>query len=633
MLRGSINSHQDLDFRRRIYIFAGVPILFFLIIVTVLFSLQIIKGPQYALKAKTNREQFSILPAVRGIVYDRTGRNVLAYNRRSFAVTVVPQNLPQDRAERDRLLSRLGVLLKMSTEEIESILAQKDYSQYGSYVIKTDVPFKDIVFLAEHNRDFPGVYWKSKPLRVYPNGDMLAHIIGYVGMISQKEYFELNDKGYNIESVIGKSGVEKVYDLELKGKDGYVRRIVDATNQVTAEIIDKGAEPVPGNDVILTIDRDIQALAERAFGDNTGALVVSKPITGEILALVSSPRFDPNFFVSSRDKEAFKQLTLDPRKPFLNRVIQAQYPAGSIFKLVVALAILDTGKVPVDKEFVCGGGYKLGNRFFSCWTNHGSKVDLYKAVAYSCDSYFYQTSLTLGADLIAEYARNLGLGRTQEIDLIGEVEGIVPDTQWKREVKKDVWYEGDTLNLSIGQGFLLVTPLQLNGLTNIIANRGILMKPYLVMEIRSARNNEVVYHQRPEVLIQSEVDPEHFEFIVKAMRGVVAEGTARWGGAVMSTDAAGKTSSSEVQGTITHSWYTAFAPYNAENPEDVISVTAIIEYGGAGSVAAAPVVSEVIEAYFSGADLDTARRNIWKKRTSVSRKSAATSEESSGSDQ
>jgi penicillin-binding protein 2 len=623
MAHSSIHAQQDAELKRRVYIFSAVPIVFFLIIIAVLFSLQIVKGPQYALKAKTNREQFSIMPAIRGIVYDGTGRNVLAYNRRSFAVTVVPQNLPKRPEERDQLLSRLAVLLQMPKSEIQAILKQKNYSQYGSYVIKTDVPFRDIVFLAEHNRHFPGVYWKSKPLRVYPQGDMLAHVIGYVGMISQREYVELSEKGYNIESVIGKSGIEKIYDYELKGRDGYIRRIVDATNQVTAEIVDAGAEPVPGNNVILTIDRDLQKIAEEVFGDYTGALIVTKTKTGEILALVSSPRFDPNFFVSGRDREAFKQLTLDPGKPFLNRAIQAQYPAGSIFKLVVSLAILDTELVPVDKEYVCGGGYKLGNRFFSCWTNHGSRIDLHKAIVHSCDSYFYQASLVLGPDIIAEYARNLGLGRKQEIDLIGELDGIIPDIQWKRDVKRDIWYDGDTLNLSIGQGFMLVTPLQLNSLTCIIANRGVLMRPHIVKEIRSARNDEIIYQEAPEMLVESSIRPEHFEFVIGGMRGVVTEGTARWGGAVLSAEAAGKTSSSEVQGMITHSWYTAFAPHNEENSENIIAVTAIVEFGGAGSVAAAPIVSEVIEAYFSGADLDTVRRNIWRQRVAQSRKTNA----------
>ena len=617
MVRSPGTNNQVDDFKRRLYIFSGVPALFFLIIIVVLFSLQIVKGPQYALKAKTNREQYSILSANRGIVIDRTTKNVLAYNRRSFAVTVVPQNLPKDEAERDAILKRLGILLQMEKEEIQSILKQRNYSQYGSYVIKTDVPFKDVVFLAEHNRDFPGVYWKSKPLRVYPHRDMLAHVIGYVGMISQNEYVEYSDKGYNIESVIGKSGVEKVYDLELKGRDGYVRRIVDATNQVTAEVVDPGAEPLPGSNVILTIDSELQQLAEQAMGEQMGALIVSKPHTGEILALVSYPRFDPNIFVSVRDKETFKNLTLDQRKPFLNRAIQAQYPAGSIFKLVVSLAILDTEQVPLDREFSCGGGYQLGNRFFSCWMNHGSGIDLHKAIVFSCDSYFYQASLILGPDTIAEYARELGLGQKLGIDLIGELEGIIPDIQWKRDVKKDVWYDGDTLNLSIGQGFLLVTPLQLNALTSIIANRGLLMKPHIVKEIRTAKKNDIVYRHTPEPLVKSKIDPSHFEFIVQAMRGVVTEGTAKWGGAILTTEAAGKTSTSEVQGMNTHSWYTAFAPYNGADSDEVIAVTAIIEFGGAGSATAAPIVSEVIEAYFSGADLDTARRNIWKKRVST----------------
>jgi penicillin-binding protein 2 len=617
IMRRTIRSDQETELKRRIYIFSGIPILFFLLILVVLFYLQIVRGPQYALKAKKNREQYSILPAIRGIVYDRTYKTILAYNRRSFAVTVVPQNLPTDLGERDALLERLGLLLNMQKEEIETILGKKNYSQYGSFVIKTDVPFNDIVFLAEHNREFPGVYWKSKPLRVYPHDDLLAHVIGFVGMISENEYVELSDRGYNIESVIGKSGVEKVYDLELKGKDGYVRRIVDATNQVEAEIIDRGAEPQPGKNVVLTIDRDLQRIVEEALGFNTGAVVVSKPATGEILAMASYPRFDPNFFISGSNREEFKKLTLDTRKPFLNRAIQAQYPAGSIFKLVVSLAILESGKIPIDRGFTCGGGYQTGNRFFSCWKNHGTGVDLYRAVVESCDSYFYQTSLILGPEVIAEYARKVGFGKRLGIDLIGETEGIVPDIQWKRENRKDIWYDGDTLNLSIGQGFLLVTPLQLNALTNLIANRGVLMRPHIVKEIRFAKNNEISYTRAPQILIKSNIERSRYEFIIQAMRGVVTHGTARWGGAVFSTEAAGKTSSSEVQGMPTHSWYTAFAPYTSDNGDQVISVTAIIEHGGAGSVAAAPIVAEIIEAYFSGGDLYTARRNIWRARASL----------------
>jgi len=609
-------TERNTDLKTRLYIFVAIPLVFFFLFIGVLFSLQVVRGSQYALKAKTNREQFSILPAIRGVVYDRTGKKILAYNRRSFAVTIVPQNLPKNKDQRNQLLKKLAILLKINRTDIEAIITQKSYSQYGAYVIKTDVPFRDIAFLAEHNREFPGVYWKSKPLRVYPNGDMLSHVIGYVGLISQKEYFDLSEKGYNIESIIGKSGIEKVYDQELKGKDGYVRRIVDATNQVTAEIVDKGAEPLPGNNIILTIDRDVQKIAEQALGERTGAVIVSRPSTGEILAMVSYPRFDPNFFVRQTSKEVFKKLTLDKRKPFLNRAIQAQYPAGSVFKLVVALALLDSGKVPPEREFTCGGGYQLGNRFFSCWTNHG-RVDLYKAIVQSCDSYFYQVSLILGPELIEEYAKKIGFGNRLGIDLIGEMDGIVPDEAWKKEVKGDIWYDGDTLNLAIGQGYLLVTPLQINALTNLIAEDGVLMKPYIVSEVNSAKTGELLYRKKPEVLIDSNINPKYFEFIQQAMRGVVTDGTAKWGGAVLSVDAAGKTSTSEVLGQTTHSWYTAFAPFGTEDKDAVISVTAIVENAGAGSAVAAPLVSEILEAYFAGVDLDTAKRNIWIKRSQV----------------
>ncbi len=618
MLFSTVKSKQHEDFKKRIYIFSSIPVVSFIIIISVLFFLQIIRGPDYELKAKTNREQFSILPAIRGVILDRTGKTVLVYNRRSFAVTVVPQNLPKDKGKRDKLLENLALLLDMKKDEITGKFHKKGYSKYGSFVIKTDVPFNSIVFLAEHNRDFPGVYWKSMPIRVYPYGDMLSHVIGYVGLINEKELFQFTDRGYNIESVVGKYGVEKVYDIELKGKDGYIRRIVDATNQLTAEIIDKGAEPVPGNNVILTIDKDIQKLTETVLGEETGAVIVSKPETGEILAMASSPRFDPNMFVSQSMGESFKRLTLDKRKPFLNRAIQAQYPAGSIFKLVVALAILDSGKIPVQKRYVCGRGYQLGNRFFSCWSDHGH-VDLYKAIVQSCDSYFYQASLFLGPELISQYAKRLGFGDRLGIDLISESYGTVPSPDWKREHINDIWYDGDTLNLAIGQGYLLVTPLQLNALTNLIANNGLLMEPYIVKEIRSAKSGEIIYKKTPQILVDCKIDKAHFDFIKKAMRGVVTEGTGRWGGAVLSTEMAGKTSSAEIAGLQTHAWFTAFAPYNSDNQDELISVTAIIELGGAGSQAAAPIVSEIVEVLFSHSDLETARQNIWKKRIEISK--------------
>jgi penicillin-binding protein 2 len=610
---------RDDELKKRLYVFSAVLIVFIAVFIAVLFSLQIVQGPDYELRAKTNREQFSILSALRGVVYDSKKETVFAHNRRSFAVTIVPQNFPEDNEEREQLIERLALLLEMPEEEILEIVNQKIHSAYDSLVLRTDIPFETIAFLAEHNRDFPGVYWKSKPVRIYPQQDMLSHVIGYVGMINEKELLDRKEKGYNLESVVGKSGVEKVYDLELKGRDGYVRRIVDATNQVTAEIIDRGAEPVPGNNAVLTVDSHIQEIAEKALGERIGSVVVSRPGSGEILALVSYPRYDPNLFSSQKNRTAFKSLILDKRKPFLNRAIQAQYPAGSIFKLVVALAVLDTGEIPPTKEFVCGGGYQLGNRFFACWSNHG-KVDLYNAIVHSCDSYFYQAALVLGPDVIAHYADMLGFGKPTKIDLIGELEGIVPDPDWKRENVEDIWYDGDTLNMAIGQGYILVTLLQLNCFTNMIANKGTLFQPYIVSEIRSAKSDELIYQRNPEVLVQSNIDKKHFDFIVSAMRDVVVEGTARWGGAVMATNPAGKTSSAETAGAEeTHSLYTAFAPYETTKEDEMISVTAIVEHGGAGSVSAAPLVSEILESIFGNCDQETARRNIWKKRVEIYR--------------
>ena len=611
------SSNSD-NLKRKIFVFSIIPVVFFITVIVLLFNLQIIKGPDYERRAKLNREQYAVLPAIRGKIYDRTGNMVFATNRRSFVVTIVPQNLPRNIKKRKELLKKVSVLLGVSEKNILKIISQRKYAKYGSYVIKRDVPFEVVAFLAEHNRDFPGVYWKSKPIRVYPHRDLLSHVLGYVGLISERELIENQGKGYNLESVVGKSGIEKVYDGRLKGKDGVIKRIVDASNQVTAEIIEKGHEPIPGDNIFLTIDGNIQKLAEQALGKNIGSVIVSKPATGEILAMVSYPRFDPNLFVGQKNKAEFKKLLLDKRKPFLNRAIQAQYPPGSIFKLVDSIAILDTQKVDPEKTFVCGGGYQLGNRFFSCWANHGI-VDLYRAIVFSCDSYFYQTSLILGPEVIADYAKRLGFGRKLGIDLNGEVPGVVPDPAWKKKVLRDIWYDGDTLNFSIGQGYLLVTPLQVNALTNIIVNNGVLMAPHIVDRIISARDDRVIFKARPKVLIDTGINPKIFEWIKAAMRSVVTDGTARWGGAVYSCAMAGKTSSAEVMGKETHSWFTAFAPYGSNDKNNVISVTAIVEHGGAGSKTAAPIVSEIVEAIFSHSDLKTARRNIWKKRAELAK--------------
>ena len=305
-----VDSKTKEDYKRRVFIFSIIPVLFFILILSSLFILQIVQGPDYELRAKTNREQFSILPSIRGVIYDRSEKSILAYNRRSFAVTVVPQNLPKDNAEREKLIHELAILLEISEQDITDSIDRKNYSKFGSYIIKTDGTFNDIVFLAEHNRDFPGVYWKSVPVRVYPNRDLLSHVLGYVGLIDERELFRNVDRGYNIESIVGKCGIEKVYDNELRGKDGFIRRIVDAKNHLTAEVIDRGAEPVPGNNVILTIDKEIQRIAETVLGERTGVVVISKPHTGEILAIASCPRFDPNLFIAKGNTEYFKSLTL-----------------------------------------------------------------------------------------------------------------------------------------------------------------------------------------------------------------------------------------------------------------------------------------------------------------------------------
>ncbi|MCS7066861.1 MAG: penicillin-binding protein 2, partial [Fimbriimonadales bacterium] len=351
-------------------------------------------------------------------------------------------------------------------------------------------------------------------------------------------------------------------------------------------------EPIPGSRLVLSLDVELQRRAHELLQGHVGALVALDPRTGEVLACVSQPSFDPNLFVPRIPAAIWRTLLNDPRAPLNNRAIQSAYAPGSIFKPIVALAGLETGMLTTRSRVVCPGGYQFGRRFFRCWRRHGA-VDFYSSISLSCDTFYYVAAQKLGPDRLAEWSRAFGLGEVTGVDLPHERKGLVPDPDWKRHALKQPWFGGETLNYGIGQGYLLTTPLQMAVATMGLANRGVIYRPHLVRQI-IAPDGRVQYRAQPEVIHRVQATPEHWDAVIEGMVRVVERGTARRA-RIAGVTVAGKTGSAEFRkGGKTHSWFIAFAP--AENPRVVVCVLA--EEAGHGSEVAVPIAAEWLKTFF-----------------------------------
>ena len=407
----------------------------------------------------------------------------------------------------------------------------------------------------------------------------ISHVIGYVGDITREEIQILYNKGYDFGNVLGKSGIEKQYDMILRGKDGKRYRTVDVKGRRIDDTVEE-EPPLLGKDIVLTIDKNIQEVSEEALGSRIGSVVVLKPATGEILAMVSYPWFDPNSFYSEGGAGEYSKLASDPTYPFLNRAIQSHYSPASTFKTIMTTAVIEEKAFPVDKLIVCTGKIEYGGRTSWCWkkTGHGA-LDLYGALAESCNVYFWTVGRDyLGIDNIAKYAQQFGLGEKTGIDLPGEVTGIVPTPQWKQKVFGEPWVGGDTMNTSIGQGYLTVTPLQLANAMSMIANEGIIYKPHILSEIRDPVSGEVLETVEPQVLHSSQIKQETFKSVQKAMSGVISNGTANVVVTTKAVKIAGKTGTAEVgYADKWHSWFVAYGPYDSVKPEDKVVVVVMVE--------------------------------------------------------
>jgi penicillin-binding protein 2 len=583
--------------------------LFVLIVVGVLFVrlwfLQIISGAQYRKKSESNRIDLRDILPVRGMVFDRNGE-LLVDNRASFAVGVIPEDIKN----LDGLIDDISRLI-----EIDGLSAKKKINEglrqnpFNSVYIKKDLTRDELARIETNIFHMPGVIIEVKPKRHYIYGPLAAHLIGYLGEIDKEQ---LNKEGYKrnkIGDFVGKFGVEKKWQRYLNGVRGGQQVEVDASGRRLRVLYQKAAEP--GFNIYLTIDKDLQMLAEHSLENRAGAIVAMNPMTGEVLTMASRPSFNPNDFATVMDEKGWKRLVSNLRFPLQNRVISGQYPPGSLFKIVVAIAGLEEGVIDPDEKIFCGGSYSFKGRIYRDWKEEGhGYVDLRRALVESCDVYFYKMGQKIGIDTIARYAKSLGFGSKTNLQLGDEKEGLIPNRAWKLRRWHVPWQEGETLSVAVGQSFALVTPIQMVRFASALFNGGILFKPQATKWIEK-ENKERIFKFKPNSLRRWSIKKENMELIKKTLVGAVNE--PRGTGARARLDkimVAGKTGTAQVIALPEerelakerdipykfrdHAWFMAVAP--AENP--AIALAVLIEHSGTGGSVAAPIAKKILECYF-----------------------------------
>jgi len=594
---------------RRIVVAFAIVIVAFSLIFARLWFLQLVKGPEMRASSEQNRIRLVRVPAARGVVYDRNGE-ILIDNRPSFDVVFVPEDVRQDR--RAVLRSLASHLTEPEEAVLDRMRAPSKRPPYEGIVLDRDLDWERVVALETHQLELPGVSIHVGPRRYYPFGPLAAHLIGYVGEISDKELEARGGptSGLRPGDLVGKANLERAWDAELRGVPGGQQVEVDAMGRrvrVLQEVPD-----VPGDTLTLTLDRDLQETAEWALGDHAGAVVAIDPRDGQLLVFASKPTYDPNIFARGIQRTEWQGLMRDPLRPLNNRAVQGTYPPGSTFKIAVATGLLEMGRGKPIGGVHCAGGVPFGNHYFRCWRKGGhGGMNLHEAIVQSCDTFFYLNGQRLGVDGIAEYARRLGLGIPTGIALDHEKPGIIPDTQWKRTRFKQPWFAGETLSVAIGQGYVTATPLQMAHFAATVANGGTRFRPQYVKRIE-APDGTVRSELQPDVLSDAHLQPATVAAIKSGMRDVVMSdrGTGKRA-RVAGVEVAGKTGTSQVvslaesnkksRGSRDHAWFIAFAP--VENPEIAISV--LVEHaGGGGGMFAAPVAQKVLERYFRRRDIE-----------------------------
>ncbi len=538
----------------------------FVIVASGLFYIQVLKSQHFFFLSKNNRIRIVKLEGRRGKVYDRNGVELIG-NRVSLDLFVIPQEI----SDQEKLFSYLSSILRRDKEAIEKDYLRGRLAPFTPVVIAEDLS-REIAYQIEENKFlYPGLMVQASSRRYYPHHEVGAHVLGYVAKVDRQRLKELKEYGYTYQSLAGYSGIEEYYDTYLTGEDGGQQVEVNSRGEQVRLLGIR--RPVSGQDLTLTLDQRIQNVAKDALNDRKGSIVIMDLESGGILAMVNNPSYDPNHFVSENTKKQVARYFIDPQAPLLNRAIAGQYPPGSTFKIPVAFGGLQQGVIVNDTTFRCPGYFKLGRRRFRCSHAHGIQ-NLTEAIAHSCNTYFFNVGLLLGPDLIHRYADLFGMGELTGIDLPSEKKGINPSPEQKRIMRNDAWYDGDTLNLSIGQGDVLVSPLQLIRMMAIVARDGRDIYPHLIRSIGAIDVSSDRFTQRVRVPINA----QYFEFVQKGLKGAVGDytGTAR-DLKIKDFPMAGKTGTAQTSGgQNNHSW---FAGYTIEGERRVVFVV-FLEFGG-----------------------------------------------------
>ena len=586
--RGRLADRRDRG-KARVMAIAVAVMGAFLIIVGQLWYLQVLEGGHFLDASDKNRIRIRPVAAPRGILFDKNGVP-LVDNRPAFTLSLIPRELPREDQNRDAVLGRVASLLQIPYQELAESVTRVPSDSFLPVRVRRGLTLEDMAKIEEWKLELPGVIVEVEPQRTYPNSRFAAHLLGYVREASDEQ---LKGGRYRRGDMVGQSGLERLLDEFLRGRDGGERIEVDALGRPVRVV--QHTDPHPGSQVITTIDRRVQEAAEQAMEGKAGAIVVMDPRSGDIRALVSTPAFEIDRFTATIDRAAWLRVVQDPDHPLLNRTIQSQYAPGSIFKIVVTAAGLQEATIaPMDRVY-CNGEFHLGAWTFKDWKEggHGS-VDLQKALAQSCNIFYYQAGLKIGGAAITKYARAFGFGTATGVELGGEKLGLIPQPKGRRKS----WQGGDIVNMSIGQGQVLVTPLQVARFMAAVANGGVLWKPRLVERIERP-DRGVLYSDPGQVAGHVELSPAVWAFLRQALWAVVNDGTGI-AAKIPGIDIAGKTGTaqmiahSKAEKGQDHAWFAAFAP--VRDPEVVVVV--LVERGGKGGQVAAPIARRILNAIF-----------------------------------
>lgn len=615
------NLQESRLFLRRTLAAILVAFLLLMVLLGRLAYLQIVSHEHFRTLSEDNRVRIEPVPPTRGLIFDRNGV-LLAENLPSYRLDIVPEQVD----DLDATLDRLGELIEIRTQDIERFhrLRQRMH-RFEGVPLRLHLNDQEVARFAINRHRFQGVDIQAGLTRHYPLRSQAAHAVGYVGRINENDLQVLDEKNYRGTTHTGKTGIEKTYEDVLHGTVGYQQLETNAQGR-TLRVLERQS-PLPGSDLYLTLDARLQAAAEAAFGEFNGSAVAIDPRDGSVLALVSLPGFDPNPFVKGIEYERYQALQRNPDQPLFNRALRGQYPPGSTLKPFVGLAGLELGVIRPDSHVFCPGFYTLPGkeRLYRDWKRSGhGHVDLHDSIVQSCDVYFYDLARSLGIDRMHDFLAQFGFGKRTGIDIVGELPGLLPSSEWKRRARNEPWFPGETLISGIGQGFNLTTPVQLAAATAALATYGDFYQPHLVKALRAPGSPGLQPVFQPQAQRIPHSDVRHWDEVIQGMIDVVhgPRGTARAIGEGLGYRIGGKTGTAQVFSMPQeedyeydpeeiafrlrdHALFIAFAP--VDKPR--IAVAVVVENGGSGSGVAAPIARKILDRYFADHPLQESSAN------------------------